>query len=121
AKLLLSKHGLTPGKDVNLVAVNGMPAILAALTGGKVEAGTMSPPTTVKANQAGFPKLASTVEEKVPLQQNMINLKKSYAAQHPEVVYAYLKAELEGRRDFLTKSDVAIAAIAKHTDSDQAT
>jgi NitT/TauT family transport system substrate-binding protein len=120
-RVLLKNHGLEADKDVKLLNASNMPGILAAMVSKNVQAGTVSPPTTVKATAAGFPTLASAVNEHVPLQNNLVAVMKPYAQQHPEVVYAYLKAILEANRMFLDKPDVALAAIAKYTDSDKAT
>jgi ABC-type nitrate/sulfonate/bicarbonate transport system substrate-binding protein len=86
---------------------------------GQVAAGTMSPPTTVKADAAGFPKLASAVDEGVPLPQNLMVTTTAYAKAHPDVIYAYLEAELEGVRDFFNDPQLAVSTIAKYTKSDQ--
>jgi NitT/TauT family transport system substrate-binding protein len=120
-RVILAKHNLTPGTDVKLLDANNMPGILAALESHQVAAGTMSPPTTVKADAAGFPKLVSAVDEHVPLPQNLMVTTKQYAEAHPEVVYAYLQAELEGVRDFFNDPQFAVATIAKYTQSDQKT
>ncbi|MFI5269266.1 MAG: ABC transporter substrate-binding protein, partial [Chloroflexota bacterium] len=61
-RVILENHGLKADQDVKLLGVNNMPGILAALQTGQVQAGTMSPPTTAKANAAGFPKLASALD-----------------------------------------------------------
>lgn len=120
-RVILAKHNLNPGTDVKLLDANNMPGILAALQSGQVAAGTMSPPTTVKADSAGFPKLASAVDEQVPLPQNLMVANKSYADAHPDVIYAYLEAELEGVRDFFNDPQLAVSTIAKYTKSDQKT
>jgi NitT/TauT family transport system substrate-binding protein len=120
-RVILANHHLQAGTDVKLLAANNMPGILAALETGKVQAGTMSPPTTIKADQAGFPKLAGALDEHVALQQGLIVVRKSYADAHPAVVYAYLEALMEGVRDFFNTPQVAIDAIAKYTKSDQKT
>ncbi len=121
ARVLLKNHGLEPDQDVKLLNSSDMPAILAALASRQVQGGVMSPPTTIKADNAGFPKLASTIDEHVALQQNLTVVMKPYADAHPDVVYAYLKAQLEATAMFFNQPDVAVAAIAKHTQSDQAT
>ena len=121
ARVLLKNHGLEPDQDVKLLNSSDMPAILAALASRQVQGGVMSPPTTIKADNAGFPKLASTVDEHVALQQNLTVAMKPYADAHPDVVYAYLKAQLEATAMFFNQPDLAVAAIAKHTQSDQAT
>jgi NitT/TauT family transport system substrate-binding protein len=121
ARVLLTNHGLNPNSDVKLLNASNMPGILAAMVSHQVQGGVVSPPTTIKANDAGFPMVASAVAEHVPLQNNLTVVSKPYADQHPEVVYAYLEAELEGLEMTLDKPDIAVAAIAKHTDSDQKT
>jgi NitT/TauT family transport system substrate-binding protein len=121
ARVLLKNHGLDPEKDVKLLNASNMPGIVAAMVSKNVQAGTVSPPTTVKATAAGFPMLASAINEHVPLQNNLVAVMKPYADQHPDVVYAYLKAILEANKVYLDKPDVAIAAISKYTDSDQPT
>jgi NitT/TauT family transport system substrate-binding protein len=120
-RVILQNHGLTAGQDVKLLAVNNMPGILAAMETGQVQAGTMSPPTTAKANAAGFPKLVSALDEHVPLQQGLLVTTKKYADAHPEVVYAYLQAYYDGLRDFFNNPNLAISTIAKYTKSDQPT
>src|SRR5712692_9275012 len=120
-RVLLKNQGLSPDIDAKLLNASNMPGILAAMVSKNVQAGTVSPPTTVKATAAGFPKVAGAVDEHVPLQNNLVATMKPWADQHPEVVFAYLKAVLEANKVYLDKPDVAIVAIAKHTESDQAT
>jgi NitT/TauT family transport system substrate-binding protein len=121
ARVLLKNHGLNPDSDVKLLNAANMPGILAAMVSHQVQGGVASPPTTIKANDAGFPMVASAVAEHVPLQNNLTVLNKPYADQHPEVVYAYLEAELDGLQVTLNNPDVAVVAIAKHTNSDEKT
>jgi ABC-type nitrate/sulfonate/bicarbonate transport system substrate-binding protein len=120
-RVILAKNHLTPGTDVKLLDANNMPGILAALESGQVAAGTMSPPTTVEADAAGFPKLVSAVDQHVPLPQNLMVTTTKYATDHPEVVYAYLEAELEGVRDFFNDPQLAVSTIAKYTKTDEKT
>lgn len=121
ARVLLKNHGLNPDSDVKLLNASNMPGIVAAMVSKQVQGGVVSPPTTIKANDAGFPMIASAVAEHVPLQNNLTVVNKPYADQHPEVVYAYLEAELDGLAMTLNQPDVAVKSIAKHTDSDQKT
>ncbi|HLY67591.1 MAG TPA: ABC transporter substrate-binding protein [Chloroflexota bacterium] len=120
-RVLLKNHGLDPDKDVKLLNASNMPGIVAAMVSKQVQAGVVSPPTTLKATAAGFPKVASAVDEHVPLQNNLTATTKSFAGQHPEVVYAYLKAELESTKVLMTQPDIAVQEVAKHTDSDTQT
>jgi NitT/TauT family transport system substrate-binding protein len=120
-RVMLKNHGLDPNNDVKILNATNMPGILAAMVSKNVQAGTVSPPTTVKATQQGFPKVAGAVDEHVPLQNNLVATMKPWADQHPDQVTAYLKALLEANKVYVDKPEVAVAAIAKHTDSDQAT
>jgi len=121
ARLMLKNAGLDPNSDVKLLNASNMPGILAAMVSKQVDAGVVSPPTTVKATQQGFPTLASAVNEKLPLQNNLVATTRAYADQHPEVISAYLHAMLDADQMFVSQPDVAVKAIAKHTDSDQPT
>src|SRR5579885_1662302 len=120
-RVMVKNAGLNPDTDVKLLNASNMPGIVAALSSKNAQAGTVSPPTTVKATAAGFPKIASAVDEHVPLQNNLVVTMKSYADQHPEVVYAYLKAILEANKFYLDQPDATVKVIAKHMDSDEAT
>src|SRR5581483_3915636 len=79
ARVLFNKHGLKPDQDVKLLQASNMPGIVAAMVSHNVDGGVVSPPTTVKANDAGFPMVASAIDEHVPLQNNLTAALKSYA------------------------------------------
>jgi len=119
-RVVLRNHGLVPDQDVKLVNMNEMSGIVAALQAGVVQGGMLSYPAAAQATAAGFPMVVSTVDEHVHLHQNLIVVMKPYADTHPAVVFAYLKAYLQGLRDFMQKPEVAHAAIAKYTNADQA-
>ncbi len=119
-RVILKNHGLVPGQDVKLLNMNEMSGIIAALQAGIVQGGMLSYPAAFQAAAAGFPKVASTVDEHVHLHQNLIVVMKPYADTHEAVVFAYLKGYLLGLRDFMVNSEVAYTAIAKYTNSDRA-
>jgi len=121
ARVILKNHGLVAGQDVKLLNMNEMSGIIAAMQSGIVQGGMLSYPAAVNATAAGFPMIASTVDEHVHLQQSLIVTMKPYAEAHPAVVFAYLKAYLLGLRDFLQKPEVAYEAIAKYAKTDLAT
>src|SRR5713226_3033636 len=57
AKVALKNAGLEPMKDVTLIQSGGIGESFAALQGGKVLGAMLSPPTTYKADAAGFKRL----------------------------------------------------------------
>lgn len=119
-RVVLRNHGLVPGQDVKLLSMNEMTGIVAALQARVVQGGMLSYPAAAQATAAGFPMVASTVDEHVHLHQNLIVVMKPYADAHEAAVFAYLKGYLLGLRDFLMKPEIAYAAIAKYTSSDPA-
>ncbi len=119
-RVVLKNHGLVPGQDVKLLSMNEMSGIVAALQAKIVQGGMLSYPAAAQATAAGFPMIASTVDEHVHLPQNLIVVMKPYADAHEAAVFAYLKGYLLGLRDFLTKPEIAYAAITKYTSSDPA-
>jgi ABC-type nitrate/sulfonate/bicarbonate transport system substrate-binding protein len=58
ARVLISKSGLTPDKDVALFGTGTTANILTALKAGTVDAGVLSPPFNAMAKQMGFRILA---------------------------------------------------------------
>jgi NitT/TauT family transport system substrate-binding protein len=120
ARVLLKNHGLAPGQDVQLLNLNEMGAIVAGLKGGVIQGGVLSFPAAAQATAAGFPMVASTVDEHVHLQQNLVTVMKPYADAHPAIIFAYLKAYLLGLRDFLQKPEIGYASISKYGQTDLA-
>lgn len=49
----LKKNGLVPDKEVQILYVQTVPAILSSILGGKTAAGTLSAPNTLKAKESG--------------------------------------------------------------------
>jgi len=54
ARILLPQLGMTPGKDVQITHIQGMPDMITALVQGRIDAGIVSAPTTVKLRKAGL-------------------------------------------------------------------
>src|SRR5512132_3445533 len=50
----LKRNGLAPDRDVQILYVQSVPAILSSVLGGKTAAGTLSAPNTLKAKEAGL-------------------------------------------------------------------
>jgi ABC-type nitrate/sulfonate/bicarbonate transport system substrate-binding protein len=110
---LLAKYGLSD-KEVHLLAAGSMGGILAAVQKGVAQAGLLSPPTTLKADQSGFPMVASTVQAKIPI-ESPIATTESFAKAHPAAVYAFIKGYLQGMADYFNKPNEAISEIEKWT------
>ena len=110
----LKKNGLVPDKDVKVVYLQTVPAILSAILGGKTEAGTLSAPNTLKAKDGGLVLLADIGQLNIPGLQVAYGSTEKYLRSNPNTVYAFLKAIGEGVA--LSKKDASAAkkAISKY-------
>ncbi len=116
----LKKNGLVPDKDVKVVYLQTVPAILSAIMGGKTEAGTLSAPNTLKAKDAGLVLLADIGELNIPGLQVAYGTTEKYLKSNPNTVYAFLKAIAEGV--VLSRKDPSAAkkAISKYAKIEEA-
>ena len=114
----LKKNGLMPDKDVQILYVQSVPAILSSILGGKTAAGTLSAPNTIKAKDAGLNLLVDVGKLNIPALQVAYGGTEKYLKNNPNTVYAFLKAIAEGVA--LAKQDPAAAkkAIAKYAKLD---
>lgn len=116
----LKKHGLIPDKDVKIMYVQSIPAVLSSITSGKTSGGTLSAPNNLKARDAGMNMVADIGKLNIPGLQMAYGATESYIKNNPNTIYAFLKAIAEAivisRKDsVLTKK-----AIAKYTKTDDA-
>lgn len=110
----LKKNGLTPDKDVQILYVQSVPAILSSVIGGKTSAGTLSAPNTLKAKEAGLNLLVDIGKLNIPAFQVAYGTTEKYLKNNPNAVYAFLKAMAEGV--VLSRKDLPLAkkVIAKY-------
>ena len=120
ARWFLTKNGLKPDQDVALVSIGGVPSILAALEAGGVDAGVVSPPTSFKAQKAGFKELVNFADMALPYYQSPVIARKSWVAANPDTVRKFMKAYVEAVA-FIKKNKAAteqiIGKYTKTTDS----
>ncbi|MGH7835780.1 MAG: ABC transporter substrate-binding protein [Candidatus Binatia bacterium] len=114
----LKKHGLVPDKDVQILYVQSVPAILSSVISGKTQAGTLSAPNTLKARDAGLNLLADIGKLNIAGLQVTYGTTEKYLKSYPNNIYAFLKAMAEGV--VLSKKDTQLAknAIAKYAKID---
>jgi NitT/TauT family transport system substrate-binding protein len=103
----LKRNGLVPDKDVQILYVQTVPAILSAILGGRTAAGTLSAPNTLKAKESGLKLLVDVGKLNIPAFQVAYGTTEKYLKNNPNTVYAFLKAIAEGV--VLSKKDPAVA------------
>ncbi len=116
----LKRNGLIPDRDVQILYVQTVPAILSAIIGGKTAAGTLSAPNTLKAKEAGLNLLVDIGKLNIPALQVAYGTTEKYLKNNPNTVYAFLKAIAEGV--VLARKEPAVAkkAISKYVKIDDA-
>jgi len=115
ARILAREGGMTPGKDVRVLHLDGIPAIMAALTQGNIDAGVISAPTTVRARKAGLKELVNITDKNIPLIHVAFARTRQYLKENPDRVRRFLQAYLEGLKIVRTDADQAKQAIGKYT------
>ncbi len=116
----LKKNGLTPDKDVQILYVQTVPAILSSVIGGKTSAGTLSAPNTLKAKEAGLNLLVDIGKLNIPGLQVTYGTTEKYLKSNPNTVYAFLKAIAEAVVLSRKQPEMAKKAIAKYAKIDDA-
>ena len=116
----LKKNGLVPDKDVQILYVQSVPAILGSILGGKTAAGTLSAPNTLKAKESGLNLLVDVGKLNIPAFQVVYGTTEKYLKNNPNTVFAFLKAMAEGVAMSKNEPAVAKKAIGKYVKIDDA-
>ncbi len=115
ARLLVREAGMTLGKDVRVLHLDGIPGIMTALTQGNIDAGVISPPTTLRARKAGLKELVNIAERNIPFIHVAFASTRQYMRENPDRVRRYVQAYMEGLKIARTDAEQAKQAIGKYT------
>jgi ABC-type nitrate/sulfonate/bicarbonate transport system substrate-binding protein len=120
-KQILRKAGLDPEKDVDFVYGGGQNQRFAALIGGAVQAGLLSPPQDKKAAERGYNALAFTPDLYKFLQLSITTVRRDWAQQHPDVLRRYLRSQADASRwlNDRRNKDAALRILEKATNITQ--
>ncbi len=113
-RLLLSKLGLDPQKDVTLLQVGGEPTRIAAIVGKSIDATVVQPPMHKKAAEAGMRILANMEEMDIPFQHTGLVTTQSFIAKEPAIVRRVVKSFIEGIHVSKKEAEVSKRAIRRY-------
>lgn len=116
----LEKYGLQPDKEVAILQLGSMPALFAALEGGKIQGAMLSSPFTLKAKKAGFPVLADLQMLGLEYQHTGIATTRSLIKSQPDLVRRFLRAYVEGIHYYKSHPKESMAIIARYLKTDDA-
>lgn len=106
-RIVLTKNGINPDKDVNLVPDNGSTFRINAALGGATQAAMADPPGLLKLEEKGFHVLANPAADKIPTANSAIVSDRAWLNGHKDVMQRYIDALIQGTAR--TKQDKAYA------------
>lgn len=114
ARYALEKIGLTPGKDVALVQVGGVPDRLGALLAGRIEAAVLVPPSMFIAQKKGLNILADVAKLGLPFQYTGIATSRRFIKEQPDTVKRYARSQLEAVHRIQTDKETSLKVLTKY-------
>jgi NitT/TauT family transport system substrate-binding protein len=114
----LEKYGLDPNKDVAILQLGNVPALLSALEAGKIQGAMLSAPTTLRAKKLGYPVLADLQMLGLEYQHTGIATTRSLIKSKPELVRDFMRAYVEGIHYAKTHRKETLAVLAKYLRTD---
>jgi ABC-type nitrate/sulfonate/bicarbonate transport system substrate-binding protein len=114
-RMLLSKYGLTAGRDVPVLQIGGMPEIASALSKRSIYAAPMSYPMAYVAEQAGVKMLANLAKEDIPFMHVGLTTTRKFLREHRSRAKAILRAYGRAVHFMHTKKDETKAIFARYT------
>lgn len=114
ANYALKKWGLQPGKDVALIQIGDIPAILGAMAANSIQAATLQPPSTFRAAQLGYRELMDLAKSGLEYQTSALMTTRTMLRKSPEGVKRFMRAYSEALAVFHLQKETALSVIAKH-------
>ena len=116
----LKKWGLEPDKDVALISIGGPPDRFLALQAGRVDAVLLQPPLTIKAQKAGFTRLAALVDLGLDYVGTSFGTTRAVIDKKEDITRRVIKAFVEGIHFYKTNKPASIKMIANLMKTDDA-
>jgi NitT/TauT family transport system substrate-binding protein len=114
-RMLLSKYGLEPVKDVPFIQIGGMPELAAALSKKTVFAAPMSQPMVYLARQAGMRMIANLAEEDIPFMHIGLTTSRKWIREYRPQAKAFVRAYGRALHFMHTRKEETRAIFAKYT------
>jgi NitT/TauT family transport system substrate-binding protein len=113
-KELLPKFGLQLERDVIFLPVGSTSTRYTALRSGTIDAAPLSPPSSLLAQDAGFPVLLRTADHVEDIQASIVTTDERLARQSDQV-RRFMRATVKGQRFYLSNRPEAISLIMEFT------
>ena len=114
-RMLLSKYGLEPSKEVPMIQIGGMPELAAALSKKTVFAAPMSQPMVYLAQQAGMRMIANLAKEEIPFMHIGLTTSKKWVREYRPQAKAFIRAYGRAIYFMHTRKEETRKIFAKYT------
>ncbi|MBM4264717.1 MAG: transporter substrate-binding domain-containing protein [Deltaproteobacteria bacterium] len=118
ARMLIQQAGMVAGKDIQVTHLQGMPDMITALAQGRIDAGIVSAPTTLRAKQAGLKELVDIAARNIPMIHAGLATTRDFIKSDRDKVRRYVQAYIEANKIARTDPETAKQVIAKWTKTD---
>jgi ABC-type nitrate/sulfonate/bicarbonate transport system substrate-binding protein len=113
AQLALQQWGMTDD-DITFVQLGNVPTIFAALEGGQIDAASLSPPNSFRAQADGFHELLNLAEDGPAFPSIALATTRSVIADQPDLIRGFMKGYALGVQRFRQDKDTALAVYRKY-------
>jgi NitT/TauT family transport system substrate-binding protein len=113
-KEVFPKFGLQLEKDVNFVPVGSTSSRYTALRAGSIDAASLSPPSSLLAQAAGYPSLFRFADHLEDIQASIVATDERLARQS-DLVRRFMRATVKGQRLYLANRQAGISAVMEFT------
>lgn len=117
ARMLIQQFGMQP-KDIQITHLQGMPDMITALSQGRIDAGIVSAPTTLRAKQAGLKELVDITARNIPMIHAGLATTRDFIKGNPDKVKRYVQAYIEANKIARSDPETTKQVIAKWTKTD---
>lgn len=113
-QLILSKHGLTPNKDVTSIVIGTPEELATALRTGLIAACLLSPPRQLILYREGFSRLAYSGDYLASYPSGGVGVTEEKIKNNPNEVLAFVRASLKGLQYYSQHRGESIDIISKY-------
>ena len=114
----LDKYGLDANKEVAILQLGNVPALLAAMEAGKIQGAMLSAPTSLRAKKMGFPMLADLQMLGLEYQHTSVATSRALIKSKPDLARDFMRAYVEGIHYAKTHRKETLDVLAKYLRTD---